>query len=519
MENWGLVTFRDSALLYNASASSESDKQWVAEVIAHELAHQWFGDLVTMEWWSDLWLNEGFAEFMEYRGTHSVEPTWFMSEQYVANELSRAMRADQSAFTHAIAVNVTDPEEIAEIFDDISYGKGASILGMLEAWLNKASGPTYFFDSLKKYIESHAYSNAETWELWKALSSDVDVGSVMSTWTDQPGFPVAIIEDNNVSQERFYISAGVPIEELQSLAVHLPKSQALSNHGNQTWTIPLIYSIFKSENDKMLASEPKTILIKEKGPVQIVEKLQPGEFILANYGRSGVYRVQYPLSTYRFFSEALQKNVFFVPAVDRAGMLADAFALSWSGRIQDISVPFNLTRFLNSESDTVVWWAALAELSTLRAALVLSPAYGRFQSYYLKLVTKITTKLGWTETSGDKSMWHIRALLRAQAFVKAIELNDQKEVKYALEQFAKLKQGQLNSELSVDMYDAIYQAAAQWGTEEDYEWLLMKYKTSTFATEKGRLLNAFTSTTRPYLQIRTLDLVLSGDIRKQDIAS
>ena len=128
MENWGLITYRDTALLYDKEKSSSKDKQRVAEVIAHELAHQWFGNLVTMKWWSDLWLNEGFAEFMEYKGTEAAEPDWFMSEQFVFTELVRAMRADQSSFTHSIALNVSDPVEIREIFDDISYGKGAAIL-------------------------------------------------------------------------------------------------------------------------------------------------------------------------------------------------------------------------------------------------------------------------------------------------------------------------------------------------------------------------------------------------------
>ena len=128
MENWGLITYRDTALLYDKSLSSTSDKQRVAQVIAHELAHQWFGDLVTMEWWSDLWLNEGFAEFMEYKASDSAEPFWYMKEQFIFSENIRALKADASAFTHSIATNVSNPEEIQEIFDDISYGKGAAVL-------------------------------------------------------------------------------------------------------------------------------------------------------------------------------------------------------------------------------------------------------------------------------------------------------------------------------------------------------------------------------------------------------
>jgi aminopeptidase N len=130
MENWGLVTFRETALLYDDTSNrfSSWNKQQVAQVIAHELAHQWFGNLVTMKWWSDLWLNEGFAEFMEYKAINAIQPSWMMQEQFVYSELFRSLKADQSAFTHSIAVPVSDPTEIEEIFDDISYGKGASVL-------------------------------------------------------------------------------------------------------------------------------------------------------------------------------------------------------------------------------------------------------------------------------------------------------------------------------------------------------------------------------------------------------
>lgn len=128
MENWGLVTFRDTALLFDPKTSTAGGKERVAEVVAHELAHQWFGNLVTMKWWNDLWLNEGFAEFMEYKAVNSFEPTWKMLETFIPNDLVRALHADESAFTHSIALPVQDPNEISNIFDDISYGKGSSVI-------------------------------------------------------------------------------------------------------------------------------------------------------------------------------------------------------------------------------------------------------------------------------------------------------------------------------------------------------------------------------------------------------
>ncbi|KAJ3061776.1 hypothetical protein HK102_008995, partial [Quaeritorhiza haematococci] len=128
MENWGLITYRDTALLYDSTLSSAVNKQRVATVIAHELAHQWFGNLVTMAWWNDLWLNEGFAEFMEYKGTNAAEPSWQMPAQFIYMDLLSATFSDASVFTHPIAADVHNPNEIDEIFDDISYAKGSSVL-------------------------------------------------------------------------------------------------------------------------------------------------------------------------------------------------------------------------------------------------------------------------------------------------------------------------------------------------------------------------------------------------------
>jgi aminopeptidase N len=128
MENWGLITFRDTALLYDPQSSTETSKERVAEVVAHELAHQWFGNLVTMKWWNDLWLNEGFAEFMEYKAVNAYEPNWKMLETFIPYDLVRALHADESAYTHSIALPVNNPNEINNIFDDISYGKGSSVL-------------------------------------------------------------------------------------------------------------------------------------------------------------------------------------------------------------------------------------------------------------------------------------------------------------------------------------------------------------------------------------------------------
>lgn len=166
MENWGLVTFRMTTILYNPLETSSESKEHVATVIAHELAHQWFGDLVTMQWWSDLWLNEGFASFMEYLGTNYVEPQWKMMDQFIVSTTQDAMALDSLESSHPVMTDVDDPVEIEAIFDAISYKKGAAILYMLENFLGRET----LKKGLTSYLNKYRFKNARTEDLWDAFT-------------------------------------------------------------------------------------------------------------------------------------------------------------------------------------------------------------------------------------------------------------------------------------------------------------------------------------------------------------
>lgn len=181
MENWGLITYRETSILYDPQETSTAAHQWVAIVVAHELAHQWFGNLVTMRWWNDLWLNEGVASFLEHKGVDHVAPEWGMMNQFILDKTQSALHLDALASSHPISVPVKDPSEIEAIFDTISYNKGASILYMLEEFLLE--------DVMKKglndYLNTHKYGNADTSDLWAVFtkhanhSFDVKVGLVV----------------------------------------------------------------------------------------------------------------------------------------------------------------------------------------------------------------------------------------------------------------------------------------------------------------------------------------------------
>jgi puromycin-sensitive aminopeptidase len=181
MENWGLITYREQCMLVDPVNTSIHTKQYVAMVVAHELAHQWFGNLVTMQWWTDLWLNEGFASWIEYLAIDKLFPEWHMWTQFIADEQQPALKLDALDNTHAIEVPINHPDEIRTIFDAISYNKGASVIHMLHGYL----GAEDFRDGLRHYLKKHAYKNTVTQDLWAALEeiSGKPVKEFMHAWT------------------------------------------------------------------------------------------------------------------------------------------------------------------------------------------------------------------------------------------------------------------------------------------------------------------------------------------------
>ncbi len=207
MENWGAITFRE-ILLHADKDTSTSTKKSIVEVIAHEIAHMWFGDLVTMKWWDDLWLNESFATFMAYKVVDSAYPQWKIWQDFVKNSTGGAMARDALKSTHPIEAKVRSPEEIEELFDEISYGKGASILRMIEAYI----GPDRFQKGVSKYLQQFRYSNASGRDLWDHLqqASGLDVSHIMGEWISKIGYPVvkASLSQGKLvlEQERFLLS-------------------------------------------------------------------------------------------------------------------------------------------------------------------------------------------------------------------------------------------------------------------------------------------------------------------------
>lgn len=223
MENWGLLTYREAYLLLDPDNTAMNMKQLVATVIAHEVAHQWFGDLVTMKWWDDLWLNESFANMMEYVAVDAIKPEWRIWELFQTSEAPAALQRDATDGVQSVHVAVDDPAEIDSLFDGaIVYAKGSRLLVMVRALI----GDDALRTGLKHYFDAHQYGNATGADLWAALgdAAGIDVGAVMHSWLDQPGYPVltaSVVDgDLTVTQQQFFIGEGKDIGREWQVPLH-----------------------------------------------------------------------------------------------------------------------------------------------------------------------------------------------------------------------------------------------------------------------------------------------------------
>ncbi len=266
MENWGAITFRETALLADDNSSTQQ-KIRVSEVVAHELAHQWFGDLVTMKWWDDLWLNESFATFMSHKAVNETFPEWKMWESFLTGETAPALMKDSLTTTHPIEAHVESESDIEQMFDDISYGKGASVLRMIEAYL----GQEKFREGISKYLKKFSFSNATGNDLWDSLSeaSGENLKPIMDSWIKQEGYPLVVVQLIR-NQGKF------------RLALRQDRFLLNGKNDEKTYAIPITYRL-NGNNESVLMRERTLEKELNAYPSQLI----------ANVDKTGFYRVLY----------------------------------------------------------------------------------------------------------------------------------------------------------------------------------------------------------------------------------
>ncbi|KAH0615925.1 hypothetical protein JD844_026568 [Phrynosoma platyrhinos] len=492
MENWGLITYRETNLLYDPQESAASNKQRVAAVVAHELVHQWFGNIVTMDWWDDLWLNEGFASFFEFLGVNATEKDWQMLDQVLIDDVFPVLKEDSLLSSHPIVVEVSSPDEITSVFDGISYSKGASILRMLEDWIS----PEKFKLGCQKYLKDHEFRNARTDQFWKALEevSGEPVEEVMDTWTRQMGYPVLNVHSNlAITQKRFLLDPNAD------------PSQPSSDFGYR-WNIPVKWYEGNATSSTFYnKSEPAGITITRPS------NATPNSFLKVNKDHFGFYRVNYETQVWDHLTNIMTNNHQDFSSADRAGFLDDAFALA-RARLLNYSYALNLTKYLKNETEYIPWQRAVVAVSYIGDMLQDdNTLYPKFQEYFRSLVKPIADQLEW-KNDGD----HINSLLRTTVLEFACDMNDPEALSNASRLFDEWLKG---TSLDVNLRLLVYRYGMQnSGNEQAWNYMFEKYQNTALAQEKEKLLYGLASVKNITLLDRFLKCIYNTTlIKSQDV--
>ncbi len=477
MENWGCITFREQALLVDTRNTSLHLKQYVANVVAHELTHQWFGNLVTMRWWTDLWLNESFASWMSYLAVDQLFPDWKVWTQFIVDEQGIALKLDALDNTHPIQVTVNHPDEIRTIFDAISYEKGASVLHMLHQYL----GADDFRDGLRLYLKKHAYGNTDSTDLWKAWeeASGKPVSDFMGTWTAQPGYPIirATVGDNDLElqQERFYLNPD-------------------ASKAADTWPTPLLAS--ESTVTETLVDAQETVLttgLKD-------------DFLL-NRNRTGFYRTVYDEK--HLAKLALAVSDGRLSDLDRLGLLADSFEAAKAGYASTLDA-LKLLEVYGHEDSVVVWDVIAASLGSLRTVMDDEDIRAAMKPFVRQLVAEQLARLGWAEKAADS---HFDKLLRPTILGLASFGENPAVVKEAKKRFAAMNQPE---DVHPDLRGVVYGTVSRLGGPAEFDKLLIMHNTSASSEERVTLSAALTNFKQPELIQRALDQIDGPEVRLQD---
>uniref|UniRef100_A0A3P9Q6B5 Aminopeptidase n=1 Tax=Poecilia reticulata TaxID=8081 RepID=A0A3P9Q6B5_POERE len=495
MENWGLITYRETALLYDEAFSSNSNKERIATVIAHELGHMWFGNLVTLRWWNDLWLNEGFASYVEFLGADKAEPDWNIKDLIVLNDVHRVFAVDALTSSHPLSSledDIQKPAQISELFDAISYSKGASVIRMLSDFLTE---PNVFKLNLVSFIFSGVYQavNASGDEL------PTSVKEIMNTWVLQMGFPVVTIDtaSGSVSQKHFLLD---PDAEVTTPSEY-----------NYVWSVPIRW--MKKGGSKSFT------WLTEKSATNNDMKVTGDDWVLANLDVVGYYRVNYDDGNWDKLLTTLSNNHEDIPKINRAQLVDDAFNLARAKIIPTVRA-LKTTLYLKNERDYMAWKSALDNLDFFLLMFDRSEVYGIMQEYLRNQVTplfqyykEITSN--WTKVPHGHTDQYNQ--------VNAISL----ACKTGLEECQDLVQSWFKEWMETDknpihpnLRSTVYCNAIAAGGAEEWEFAWNKFKAATIPIEADKLRSAMACATKPWLLNRYLEYTLDPQqIRKQDATS
>jgi aminopeptidase N len=471
MENLGAVTYRETALLVDTNSATHAELDRVAEVVAHELAHMWFGDLVTMGWWEGVWLNEAFATFMENMGVEAFKPEWNRWLGFATSRQS-ALEIDALRTTRPIELPVGSPEEADAMFDTLTYEKGGAVLRMLEQFL----GEDVFRAGISAYLVKHSYANTVTSDLWDALEevSGEPVAEMMDGWIFQGGYPLLNARRANdgtieLSQEHYRFLGS----------------------GEGRWMVPLRYR----------SSEGEARMIVRETAV-----LDAGEDVLLNAGGDGFYSVRYDSG----LMAGVRARLSSLTSHERSAVVWDSWSSVLAGDTSG-STFLELVAALDSEREPAIWAVALGGIAELDN-VVSSDLRPNLQSFVRTVVGSLASELGWEQSEGEPALTR---QLRGVVLRAMGALGDDAETKRVAREIVAAGVSDPRSR-DGDVASAALHIAATTGTLADFDMFLKAYDNAANPQEAIRYLRAAATVPDDVAAARLLTMVVDGTIRRQD---
>ncbi|XP_022539693.2 alanyl (membrane) aminopeptidase b, tandem duplicate 1 [Astyanax mexicanus] len=507
MENWGLITYRESALLYDPSVSSNGNKERIATIIAHELAHMWFGNLVTIRWWNDLWLNEGFASYVEYLGADHAEPEWNIKDMIILGDVHRVFAIDALASSHPLSSNEEDimrPEQISEVFDAISYSKGASVLRMLSDFLTEP----VFAQGLSSYLNTFEFSNTVYTDLWDHLQLAVDathtsiprnVSEIMDRWVLQMGFPVVTVNTatGQLTQEHFLLDPESVVERPSPF--------------NYSWFVPIQW--IKN------GAEQNIYWLLEKQDLNDAMRTTGDEWVVLNLNVSGYYRVNYDEANWNRLLTTLQTSPESIPVLNRVQLIDDAFNLARANRILT-TLALRTTLYLSAETEYMPWKSALDNLDYYYLMFDRSEVYGYLQAYIGQQVEPLFKHFqeitdNWTKIPDG----HTDQYNQVNAIRMACSTGLENCTELVKGWFSEWMNNPSVNPIEPNLRSTVYCSAIAAGGAKEWDFAWNMFLSSTIAIEADKLRAALACSTTPWLLNRYLEYTLTSNIRKQDATS
>ncbi|XP_026149729.1 aminopeptidase N-like [Mastacembelus armatus] len=509
MENWGLVTYRETALLYDPVLSSTGNKERVTSVISHELAHMWFGNLVTLKWWNDLWLNEGFASYVEYLGADYAEPTWNMKDQIVLYDMQKVFAVDALASSHPLSRKedeVNEPAQISEMFNTISYSKGAVVLRMLSEFITEP----VFARGLSAYLNTFAFGNTVYTDLWDHLQQAVEntpeifipdsVHNIMNRWTLQMGFPVVTIDTRTgrITQKHFLLDPDSVVDRPSQF--------------NYTWFVPIKW--MKS------GMEQQQYWLLQKTDTNSLMRVSGDGWVLANTNVSGYFRVNYDPDNWNRLLSLLSTNHQALSVVNRAQIIDDAFNLA-RAKIINTTLALRTTKYLSKERDYIPWESALRNLDYYILMFDRTEVYGALQAYLKKQIQPLfehfkTITANWTKIPQG----HTDQYNQINAIGIACSMGVKGCRELIKSWYRQWMENPVHNPILANLKSTVYCSAIAFGGVEEWDFAWTMFQNATLASEASRLRSAMACTKVPWLLNRYLEYTLDPTkIRKQDATS